>query len=563
MLKKIFYNNFKNYLAVYGRFLLIITTALLLTGVFHGYAAAIAPPFNEGKKLPRELMGERWQPGVYGAMISAAASQRGWISSAIGGGVGMNLADYIKTNKNVAVIIIMVEFSDVKMSPAGFAGIKSMANEMCRFFGLQSNGKIQISTVSSPRVYNLSKTMGYYGNSDDAESLVRDAVAAADGDIDFSEFQCVMVAHAGYGDETNPADSGTEDIWSRYWYSYGYNSIATNDGVKIDGATIVPEFEYENVSPLGVICHEFGHQLGLPDLYDTSYSTEGGLGRWSLMATGAYNGVPRGSKPAILDPWCRKRLGWIEYEKLSGVYNLFDFEFNKVYQIAVEQQNPPAEYFLFEKRAAVPGSYDEGLPGEGLLIYHINATPGNETSLSPNNNKPGLIWLVCANAGDHLTVTPRSKVRGLDTDPYPAAGNTDFYSHSNPSSKTWAGIDSNIALRNIKKVSSGAALAITADIYAGAQPACFFNIAPFGVPGADTNIFLIVKPKSAIDGEVTASFSANPYITGEFKLSALHSGNCHYALLKLSSKPGRLEFTLKGVKKEERQTVTEHHILYY
>ncbi len=130
MLKKIFYNNFKNYLAVYGRFLLIITTALLLTGVFHGYAAAIAPPFNEGKKLPRELMGERWQPGVYGAMISAAASQRGWISSAIGGGVGMNLADYIKTNKNVAVIIIMVEFSDVKMSPAGFTGIKSMANEM-------------------------------------------------------------------------------------------------------------------------------------------------------------------------------------------------------------------------------------------------------------------------------------------------------------------------------------------------------------------------------------------------------------------------------------------------
>jgi M6 family metalloprotease-like protein len=563
MLNKNFYNNFKNYPAVYGRFLFLIITALFLTGIFHGYAAAIAPPLNEGKSLPRELMAERSHPGAYGSMISPAASRRGGVSSAIGGGVGMNLTDYIKTNKNVGVIIIMVEFSDVKMSPAGLAGINSMAVEMCRFFGLQSNGKIEISTASSPRVYNLSKPMGYYGNSDDAESLVRDAVAAADGDIDFSKYQCVMVAHAGYGDETNPADGGTQDIWSRYWYSYGYNSINTNDGVKIDGATIVPELEYEGVSPLGVICHEFGHQLGLPDLYDTSYSTEGGLGRWSLMATGAYNGVPRGSRPAILDPWCRKRLGWVEYEKLSGVYTLFNFEFNKVYQIAADRQNPPIDYFLFEKRAAVPGTYDEGLPGEGLLIYHLNATAGNESSLSPNNNKPGLIWLICANAGDHLTATPRSKVRGLNTDPYPTAGNTDFYSHSNPSSKTWAGGDSNVALRNIKKNSSGAALAITADIYAGAQPVQFFSAASFSVPGVDTGIILIVKPQGAITGELTASFSGNPYITGEFKLSESSSGKYYYVPLKLSSKPGRLELTLKGVKKENQQAIAEQHILYY
>ncbi len=540
-----------------------ILTVLASIFIFHGFAAAIAPPLDEGKTLPRTLMTERSFPGAHGAMISPASSRRGGASQAIGGGVGTNLADYIKTNKSVRVITIMVEFTDVKMSPAGLAGINSMTAEMSRFFELQSNGKILISSTASPKVYNLSKTMGSYGNSDDAESLVRDAVAASDGDIDFSGYQCVMVAHAGYGDETNPADSSTQDIWSRYWYSYGYNSINTSDGVKIDGATIVPEFEYEGVSPLGVICHEFGHQLGLPDLYDTSYSTEGGIGRWSLMATGAYNGVPRGSKPAILDPWCRKKLGWTEYETLSGVYDTFNFEFNKVYQIAADGLNPPLDYFLFEKRAITPGSYDEGLPGEGLLIYHVNATAGNESSLSPNNNKPGLIWLVCANAGDHLTVTPRSKVRGLNTDPYPIAGNTDFYSHSNPSSKTWTGGDSNIALRNIKRTSSGASLAITADIYSGAQPAQFFGASSFTVPGVDTNIILMVKPQTALEGDLTVSFSNSPYINGEFKLTESSAGKYYYTLLKLSSKPGRLEITLKGVKKENKQTVSERRVLYY
>ena len=546
---------------MFKKFALIIAASALIS-IFHGYAAAIAPPVNEGKTLPRALMAERSIPGAHGAMISPASSRSG-VSPAIGGGVGTNLADYIKTNKNVNVIIIMVEFSDVKMSPAGLAGINSMSVEMARFFGLQSNGKIQISTASSPHVFNLSKPMGNYGNSDDAESLVNDAVAAADGDIDFSKFQCVMVAHAGYGDETNPADKSTQDIWSRYWYSYGYNSINTNDGVKVDGATIVPEFEYEGVSPLGVICHEFGHQLGLPDLYDTSYSTEGGIGRWSLMATGAYNGVPRGSKPAILDPWCRKRLGWVEYETLTGVYNSFNFEFNKVYQIAADGLNPPLDYFLFEKRASVAGTFDEGLPGEGLLIYHINATPANESSLSPNNNKPGLIWLVCANSGDHLTVTPRSKVRGLSTDPYPINGNTDFYSHSNPSSKTWTGGDSNIALRNIKRVSSGASLAITADVYGGAQPAQFFCASSFIVPGVDNNIILMVKPQAATEGELTVSFSASSYINGEFNLTQSSAGKYYYTLLKLSSKPDRLEITLKGVKKENKQAIAEQHVLYY
>ncbi|HOT77640.1 MAG TPA: M6 family metalloprotease domain-containing protein, partial [Candidatus Wallbacteria bacterium] len=416
----------------------------LASFLFSDAAFAVAPPLDVQKAVPPDLLPA--SPRGYGAMVSPAGATGRGVFYSMGDGAGVNLVDYIKTNGSVSIIVIAVEFSDVKMTPAGFAGINSMLGEMCRFFVQQSNQKLNFIAYPSPRVYKLNNTMGRYGNSDDAEALVRDAVAACDGEVDFSKYQCVMVAHAGYGDETNPSDYGTSDIWSKYWYSSGY-PVSTADGVNVSGATIVPELEYEGVSPLGVICHEFGHQLGLPDLYDTSYSTEGGIGRWSLMATGAYNGVPKGSRPALLDPWCRKRLGWVEYEKLSGDYRDFNFETGRVYQIVSGAAGSAQDYFLFEKRFKDPAGYDAGLPGEGLLIYHVNAVSERENSLSPNNYSPGLIWLMCANGKDHLTASPRSKIRGLETDPYPAGDSRDFYFYSVPSSKTWSGMESGVAVR--------------------------------------------------------------------------------------------------------------------
>lgn len=526
--------------------------------VFHGEALAVAPPLDPGATVPGHLTSARPSQG-YGAMI--AAPSKSGPSRAMGGGIGSTLAEFLKNSPNASLIIVPVEFSDVKMGPSGLPAISSMTADMCRFFNSQSGGGISLTSVTAPRVYKLANSMGYYGVSDDAEALVRDAVAAADYEIDFSKFQCVMVAHAGYGDETNPADGGTRDIWSRYWYSGGYNSIATGDGVSINGATIVPELEYEGVSPLGIICHEFGHQLGLPDLYDTSYSTEGGIGRWSLMATGAYNGSPKGSKPALLDPWCRRRLGWIEYEKLSGALKDFSFETGKVYQIAADASNPSRDYFLLEKRGRAAGTYDEGLPGEGLLIYHVNASPERENSLNPNNYTPGLIWLMCANGGGHLTVSPRSKVRGLDTDPYPAPSNDGFYAYSSPSSKTWDGNDSGVSIRNIRKISSGASLTVTADVGTVSAQTAFFRAGSFAVPGVAGRIIVVVRPSEALTAApeiANASAPGPPVVTAPGA-----GGKYYYAVLTASGGAGKLTVTLSGTRKSDSATVSEEHALYY
>src|SRR5256712_3836672 len=63
-------------------------------------------------------------------------------------------------------------------------------------------------------------------------------------------------------------------------------------------------------SPLGVSVHEFGHDLGLPDLYDTDYSSDG-AGIWDVMSEGAWNGAPRGSSPPMFSAWSKIRLGWL------------------------------------------------------------------------------------------------------------------------------------------------------------------------------------------------------------------------------------------------------------
>ena len=61
---------------------------------------------------------------------------------------------------------------------------------------------------------------------------------------------------------------------------------ATRDG----SYTQVGEYHDDHPGTMGVIAHEFGHDLRWPDLYDIDYSSYG-VGNWSLMGTGSWNGI--------------------------------------------------------------------------------------------------------------------------------------------------------------------------------------------------------------------------------------------------------------------------------
>jgi immune inhibitor A len=154
-----------------------------------------------------------------------------------------------------------------------------------------------------------------------------------DGYID--TFQSV---HAGLGEEEGGAP---ETIWSHSWYAHyegeglwgpSYNMLG---GIKIGDSdywvgkyTIQPED-----GGVGVFTHEYGHDLGLPDLYD--YYGENGTGFWTLMSSGSWIDTGKdtiGNKPSHMGAWEKFQLGWLNYEvaragQKSG-HKLGPMEFN-------------------------------------------------------------------------------------------------------------------------------------------------------------------------------------------------------------------------------------------
>jgi M6 family metalloprotease-like protein len=211
--------------------------------------------------------------------------------------------------------------------------------------------------------------------------LARDAVALVDATIDFQQYDSdsnghidgVFVIHAGPGAE----DTGNpHQCWSHAIPSFNY---VTDDGIIIDGATNVPEINL--VTPdldttlccIAVMCHELGHVVGLPDLYDGSRDTWG-VGYWSLMGYGAWGaGGNTPWSPSHVDAWCKMQVNWLEpISILSNTYSLKILD-SETHPIAYRVWRNGAindTFFILENRQKK--GFDTPLPGLGLLIWHID-----------------------------------------------------------------------------------------------------------------------------------------------------------------------------------------------
>ena len=144
-----------------------------------------------------------------------------------------------------------------------------------------------------------------------------------DGYID--HFQAI---HAGEGEEAGGGAQGADAIWSHRWYvnstSFGTTGPVGNlaggtqlgdSGIWIGDYTTEPEN-----GGLGVFTHEFGHDLGLPDLYDTA-GGDNGTAFWTLMSGGSWlnHGTDAiGTTPGYMGPWEKLQLGWLDYEQVNS-----------------------------------------------------------------------------------------------------------------------------------------------------------------------------------------------------------------------------------------------------
>jgi len=281
-----------------------------------------------------------------------------------------------------------------------------------------------------------------------AQRLAQDAVLAADPDVDFSLYDNndddmvdgLFVVHAGPGYE-NTGDPN--HIHSHAWVTHG--NVYTDDDVYVYRYSMEPEEDgYYDMVHIGVFCHEFGHVLGLPDLYDTDYDSDG-AGMWSVMASGSWG--QGGRCPVHFDAWCKKELGYVN--PVSLTINLTNEQIDATeYSPDVYRLNSldgsSIQFFLVENRRLM--GFDEFLPGAGLLIYHVDESQDN------NNNQNRYLVAVEQADGDF----DLEENRGSDSgDPWPGSSNNrSFDSLSTPNSDYYSYVQTDIAVTNISNSDS-------------------------------------------------------------------------------------------------------------
>ncbi|MBQ3647829.1 MAG: M6 family metalloprotease domain-containing protein [Spirochaetia bacterium] len=269
---------------------------------------------------------------------------------------------------------------------------------MAEYYKKMSRGLLKLKfKVLGP--YDAEKDYAYYGVNniygDDTypHVLVHEMLeqALASGEVVSGIDNCtVIVVHAGPGEENGNVSSDL--IWSHRWTmskgkdenGHYVGSVTINDKT-FDDYTIVPEYNISSKgqgAAVGVFCHEFGHILGLPDSYDTSYNTAG-VGLWSLMSGGSWGSVGQNSSNALpgVDPapmmaWERVKLGWLAENNItpasSGIYGPYEFEninnASSVYRINLSGD----QYLTLEGKAENMTGSGMAVMENGLLITQIH-----------------------------------------------------------------------------------------------------------------------------------------------------------------------------------------------
>ncbi|MBZ4677110.1 MAG: peptidase [Anaerophaga sp.] len=310
-------------------------------------------------------------------------------------------------------------------------------------------------TINSSVTQWLSVPAGhdYYGPESKWKEFALHAVqAAADAGVDFSAFdndgdgvvESVAIIHQGAGQEVT---SDPDDIWS---HSYSFSSWGvpeserTFNGVVVDQYTIQPEWRSAaaDMNTIGVICHEFGHNLGLPDFYDVDEEENGqyyGTGDWDIMAGGTYNGSPSGSSPAHHNPFSKAELGWVA---VSVIDQPASISLDPVYSSKqVLRINSPVEneYLLLENRQKT--GFDAFIPGNGLLVYH---TDGNLIKERRSSNT--------INIDSHQGFYPlaANDIINDPSCPFPGTESvTELTDASSPAMQTWDGQGFNRSMTDI------------------------------------------------------------------------------------------------------------------
>jgi immune inhibitor A len=388
---------------------------------------------------------------------------------------------------------------------------------MREFYRINSHGRLILSGRVTPEWLTMPHSYAFYTNGQSgldfgsyprsAQKLAEDAMATAYGAFennlsffdndgpdgvpssgdDDGYIDATIVIHPGQGAEVSPIGQEDNLLWSHeagvsiYQDCPPPSSPNCLPGMDLGGKrgflyTMNGEYNYapgDNAN--GTYLHEFGHTLGLADLYEFSAcgnAIGNGLGVFSLMSLGNYLPLDpptaQGREPGNLDPWSRAFLGFEQPTVASGSghYTLLPLTQGGGVLKVWKNGQPGTEYFLIENR--FQESTDRGLPGAGLLVYHVddtmidNCRDCDNTSCSDPPSPHGRIEVVQADGLLELhdgsaTGDPFFDAFGDSSDFFPGALNVTSWTQStSPSSRDYLGADTGIRLTNIVTGANGA-----------------------------------------------------------------------------------------------------------
>lgn len=323
------------------------------------------------------------------------------------------------------------------------------------YFYAQSYGKFDL-TFDLQYVQltgNVSRYASTSSNDENSQYLVNDIMdVLLERDIDWSLYDWngdgyvnqLLIIFAGMGMNDG---GGSNSIWAHQWWLSDHRDQSTEDSddyceprsviygdntYLVDCYCAVPEIG-KRYATFGTICHEYSHCFGFPDFYfsSTSYVKD-----WDLMDYGNYNGG--GYLPCGYSAHERWLMGWLTFEELTAATTVSDMPAlsDEAKAYLIRNDGYENEYYVIENRQQK--GWDAGLPGSGVIIFHIDYDPSvwASTDVCPNHyayTSRGLSFpeskmytIFPANGNTSTAYTNRWA--------YPYQGNDELTNTSNPSS---------------------------------------------------------------------------------------------------------------------------------
>ncbi|WP_288317459.1 M6 family metalloprotease domain-containing protein [Xylanibacter caecicola] len=352
------------------------------------------------------------------ASLKAAAGEKRAVSDERRLRRGAKARAGARVGGTVKGLVILVEFKDTKFSSdnaqplyndilnaENYKNDKGFVGSVRDYFRDQSNGRLLIDfdvtgPVQMPNGYAYyGANTGLLGSDAHPDEMVEYACKAVADKVNFADYDWdgdgeadqVCIIYAGRG-EASGGDANT--IWPHEGQLTRYGKDVMIDGVKVDTYALSCELgEKGTIDGIGTFCHEFSHCLGIPDMYDTSNSGGYGMYRWDIMSYGNYNGDS--FVPAAYTSYERWLAGWIEPVELkedTDISGMKSLEEGGTAYI-IYNDGDRNEYYLLENRRKT--GWDAALPGEGLLVIHVdydakvwaentvNSSKGSHPHLSP------------------------------------------------------------------------------------------------------------------------------------------------------------------------------------